>query len=237
MVATFLLCCTEVLAQQEKIPVTLRQKDLLVTRLEQDSERPKSPVVCRIIAWLHLFHAKAAHLGGMELLSPRLLEILNEEQHYIPCLDHWDPEFGQRSINLSAVRQDPFHFYHELQHISIRASGLNRHHRSRSTFADEMDVSHISTNIEKRLEFLWQRHPSILRKFENRPVVSDDQEGLQISHLTQICVLAYYAEVLYHARSNGRNPETSPDTITAKQIIRSPIAEIAPARVDDPALM
>lgn len=237
MVATFLLCCTEFLAQQETVPVTLRQKDLLVTRLEQDLERPKSPVVRRIIAWLHLFHTKAAHFGGRGLLSPRLLELLNDEQLYVPCLGHWDPDLGGCSLDSSALQQDLFHFYHELQHVSIRASGLDRHHRSRGTSADEMDISHISANIEKRLKFLSQGRPSILRKLADRPGMCDDQKDLEISHLVRLCILAYYAEVLYHARANGKSTGTSPDTITAKQTIRSTVVEINPSRSDDPALM
>ena len=33
LIASFLLCCTEVLAQQDTVLVTLRQRDALVTRV------------------------------------------------------------------------------------------------------------------------------------------------------------------------------------------------------------
>lgn len=234
-VATFLLCCCEVLAQQDTIPVTLKQKDSLVTRIEQEAQQPKSPVTRRIIAWLHLFHAKAAHFGGRGLLSPRLLELLNDEDKHIPCLG---VEIGNLDSIASSVHQDLFQFYHALQHISIRASRLNRHHRSRVTIDDEIDVVVISCDIEQRLKYLWEGRPAILRTQQNHLV--SQEYPLEIDRLGKFCMLAYYAEIIYHARANGRSLELSPDAIAARSAIRSIVIEIPKHDYDslcDPALI
>lgn len=87
LIVTLLLCCFEVVAQHEIVSSTLKQKDLFVTRLEQ---RPKdelfSPVSSRIICWLQLFHTKALHLGGRGVLSPKLLELLPEQQRTLSTI-------------------------------------------------------------------------------------------------------------------------------------------------------
>lgn len=234
LIATFLLCCTEVLAQQETVPVTLKQKDMLVTHVEQGVSQAKSPVVRRIIAWLFIFHAKAVHFGGRGLLSPRLIELLSDEYHNVPCLDYLNPSSEQQSAVVSSVHQDLFHFYYELQHISIRASVLNRHHRSRGTIADEADVAQISADIEKRLGYLWQSRPSILK------VHSEDLDDLkfpEINHLSRLCILCYHAERVYHGRACGKDPLLSPDTIAARQAIRTMLTNVDPERVTHAALM
>lgn len=54
LVVTFLLCCFEMVAQHETIPLTLKPEGVLVAQLESwkhDTTYIWSPALCRIRAW------------------------------------------------------------------------------------------------------------------------------------------------------------------------------------------
>jgi hypothetical protein len=58
LIATFLLCCFEVVAQQETVSITPRHRGAFISRLEIWSrDQPWPPIARRIVAWLRLFHA------------------------------------------------------------------------------------------------------------------------------------------------------------------------------------
>ncbi|KAK1761722.1 sterol uptake control 2 [Phialemonium atrogriseum] len=227
LVATFLLCCFEVVAQQETVSGTLKQKDILVTRLEQRSKsQPWSPIVRRIVSWLRLFHTKAMHLGGRGMLSPKLSELLLQAEQQPPpslasmCLDQ--PTAALAAVD--SLQQSLFQFYCELQHISTRVSALNRHHRPRGTPADEMKVDDISKDIDQRLKYLWEGRPCLLEVAT--PDISHaaaENSANDLSHLAfvaRLCKISYNAEIIYHARGHGRSHSQSPTTVAAKGEIR-----------------
>jgi hypothetical protein len=62
LIATFLLCCFEMVAQQDTVSTTPRQTGPVISRLETWSRgQPLTPIPRRIVAWFSMFHAKAMH--------------------------------------------------------------------------------------------------------------------------------------------------------------------------------
>lgn len=224
LVVTFLLCIFEIAAQQEIIPHTLKQKDILVSKIDAwTKSQPWAPIARRIIVWLRWLHTKAMHLGGRGILSPQLLALLPVERHPIPSLfflrdDPPDPGLELLEPTTSAL----FHFYNELQDISVQASALNRHHRSRGTLADETGVHWISVNIANHLNILWQARPWLLRH-PTEDVFrgpSNKETNNLCDLLVVLCRTCYFAEIVYLDRAQSKDHTTSPDAQRAMQQIR-----------------
>lgn len=222
LIATFLLCCFEIVAQYETVSNTLKQKDALVTRLEREHQ-PWSPISGRIICWLHLFHTKALHLGGRGVLSPRVLDLLQPPRTLLPLTLLRPNQPTAPEVFLQAVQQSLFSFYFELQRISAEVSALNRHHRPRGQSEDELKVDKLSRDIQKRLQFVWQGRPWLL----DLPVEEISQA---ISHphgldnlvlLVRLCTVSYYTEIIYHARGHGKAPFGSTYIAEARSEVRT----------------
>lgn len=230
LVATFLLCCFEVVTQQETVPSTLKQRDYLVTRLEQhQGTKPWSPVSCRIICWLHLFHAKAKHLGGHGMLSPKLLwELLPEQQPLLSLVSLQPSQPPASEIVIRDLQQSLFQFYCGLQRISMKVSALNRHNRPRGASEDEMRVSEASDEIVQRLDFLWQGRPWLVDAAAEdiSRVMSCPAPILEeLMLLARLCRISYHAEIIYHARGSGRGEWGSELINTARKSIRGILGE------------
>ncbi|KAK9235249.1 hypothetical protein V1525DRAFT_281368 [Lipomyces kononenkoae] len=77
LVVTFLLCCFEIVAQHETVSITLEPEGALVAKLEawQSNATSWSPGLCRLQAWFQILHARALHLGGRGLLSPKIASL------------------------------------------------------------------------------------------------------------------------------------------------------------------
>lgn len=205
IVSTFLLCCVEVVAQQETISTTLKQRDSLITTIENHlHEKPWSPLAQRIIVWLYLLHAKAVHLGGRGILSPNMLSLLQDQLNPALCvprpageaLDNYD-YLGQ------ALQQVLFQFYFELQKISVQAASMNRHHRPRGVPADEDSVDSVTQLTERQLNHLWQGRPGVLDAVVDHSAPSKLAPTIyMLARLTKLC---YFAEIIYYCRSQGRD--------------------------------
>jgi hypothetical protein len=222
LIATFLLCCFEIVAQHETVSNTLKQKDALVTRLERQ-QQPWSPVCNRIICWLHLLHTKALHLGGRGLLSPKVLDLLQPPRTLLPLTSICSTQPSASDVCLQALQQSLFGFYLELQRISAEVSALNRHHRPRDRPEDELKVDQLSQYIEKRLNFVWQGRPWILDlpAEEISQLVSHPNALEDLVLLVRLCAISYYAEVIYHARGHGKVPYGSASITEARKEIRA----------------
>lgn len=225
-VATFLLCCFEVVAQQETISSTLKQKDGLISTLQSRAvEKPWSPLTQRIIIWLHLFHAKAMHLGGRGILSPNILAILEDQQNAALCVRNTSPsKDGDRNVAVQSLQQSLFQFYFELQRISILAASMNRHHRPRGGEGNELEVDSTSSVIERRLHNLWQGRPWIFDCSSSDltdAVRCSEQDLSHLALLVKLCAVSYHAEIIYYARSHGRANMSSQKIQPARATIRA----------------
>lgn len=229
-VVTFLLCCCEVVAQQETVSSTLKQKDSLVAALEASvDQKPWSPLVQRIIIWMHLFHAKALHLGGRGILGPKVLSLLEDQQDVALCIRSRSSNTGVgRQALTQSLQQTLFGFYLELQRISILAASMNRHHRPRGAPADEILVDRLSGVISRRLENLWHGRPDILdcTVAELSRVLNCSSEDLAHTYLLScLCRLCYNAEIVYYLRSQGRLNTDMQKIQAARESIRALIDE------------
>ena len=228
LITTLLLCCFEVVAQHETVPSTLKQKDLLVDRLEQrETQQTWSPVSRRIICWLHLFHTKAMHLGGRGMLSPRLLELLPEQQPPLSLFSLQQSQTPPIDPVASDLKESLFQFYCELQRISVKVSGLNRHHRPRGGPEDERKVEQLSDEIERRLSFLWQGRPWVLDAATDVAHHHTSCSPATLEHvrpLAILCKISYYAEVIYCGRGSGTSAFGSYRLNSARAIIKSSVS-------------
>ncbi|KAF4335664.1 sterol uptake control 2 [Fusarium beomiforme] len=241
LITGFLLACFEVVVQQETVPSLLKQEGMLIKRLEECAEpQTWSPLARRIISWLYLFHTKAMHLGGLGILSPKVINLLRKSHHIssLTCL-----RVGHAAANEAvndAIQQSLFHFYFELQDISLQVSCLNRHHRSRGTLKDETDVDTISKTLEKQLQCLWEGRPLFIDAVENEGISAAPQEPTRLSELNLVaclCRICYHAEIIYHARAYGRAQPLSPSIVNARAAIRQGIEQVSCMQTLHPAFI
>ncbi|SCO58734.1 uncharacterized protein FFMR_15890 [Fusarium fujikuroi] len=236
----FLLSCFEVVVQQETIPTLLKQEGMLIRRLEECAEpQTWSPLARRIISWLYLFHTKAMHLGGRGILSPKVITLLRKS-HHISSLTHL--RVGHTSMNDAAndaIQQALFHFYFELQDISLQVSCLNRHHRSRGTLKDETDVDNISQTLDEQLQYLWEGRPvfidAVIDEGDWGP--GDGSPVSELKLVAILCRICYHAELIYHARAYGRSQPLSSPILNARAAIRQGIVRVSQGQALHPAFM
>ncbi|KAK6811815.1 hypothetical protein RU639_012460 [Aspergillus parasiticus] len=226
MVATFLLCCFEIVAQHETVSITLKPEGALVAKLttwEAMSPYVWSPVLRRLQAWFQILHARTLHLGGRGLLSPKVSRLLKcnlrGQTPALFALENETPDPDQTIVrDLSSTL---FEFYLEVQDISVQITGLNRHHRSRGFQSDEWEVEQVAKKIQETLHYLWQRRPALLRA---------DRQQLQehlpptlrspLSRLVDLCSAAYFTEIIYLGRAYGKSPSASPEALQAMHHVR-----------------
>ncbi|KAJ9620698.1 hypothetical protein H2204_012184 [Knufia peltigerae] len=229
LIVTFLLCIFEIVAQQEMIPHTLKQKDPLISKIDTWAKlQPWPPIARRITVWLRWLHTKSMHLGGRGILSPQIFALLPVDRHPVPPLFflHEDPPEPGLEL-LEPTMSALFHFYDELQDISVQASALNRHHRSRGTVADETGVHWISINIANHLNSLWQTRPWLLRHPTTGLFSSHLQHNQLCDMLVVLCRVCYFAETIYLDRAQSKDRTASPDAQRARQEIRLSVDEFS----------
>ncbi|KAK9243910.1 hypothetical protein V1506DRAFT_543005 [Lipomyces tetrasporus] len=228
LTVTFLLCCFEIVAQQETVSITLKSEGAFIRRLEEWSkQRPWPPVARRIEAWLKIIHAKALHLGGRGLLAAKVHSLLSDDGQPTPCLSLLDHNVDPITAVCDSISSTLFEFYLETQIISTQSSGLNRHHRSRGFPADEIEVQQTSELIRRRLYCLWQGRPSILKLCGNDLCgqFSQNQTAI-ITRLIDICKAAYFTEVAHLERSHGQWPSATPEAQDAMLQVREIVENI-----------
>lgn len=236
LVVTFLLCCFEIVAQHETVPITLKPEGPLVAKLEAWAENTTyawSPVLRRLQAWFQIFHTRTMHLGGPGLLSPKVDRLLKCEcrQGPIPGLG----QIGNQVLSpeqaiLGDLANKLFEFYLEVSMISTQIASLNRHHRSRGFQADEREVQIVAEELQEMLHHLWQRRPALLRT-DRGQLREKIWPGLRssICRLVDLCSVAYFAEVIYLGRAYGKSPTASSESLEAMRqihdIVDSPSSE------------
>ncbi|KAI1608062.1 hypothetical protein EDD37DRAFT_603270 [Exophiala viscosa] len=168
------------------------------------------------------------HLGGRGILSPQLCALLPVERHPVPSLFFLDDQPHEPGFELSECTTTAlFHFYDELQDISVQASALNRHHRPRGTLADETGVQRISANIADHLNILWLARPRLLcltpRHNANFTGTSDSACDL----LVALCRICYFAETVYIDRAHSKDHSTRSDAQQSMQQMRQAFEEFS----------
>jgi hypothetical protein len=225
LVVTFLLCCFEIVAQHETVPITLKPGGPLVAKLEawvDNTTYVWSPVLRRLQAWFQILHSRTMHLGGPGLLSLKVRRLLKcEYRGPTPGLG----QLGNQALCpeqaiLDDLSNKLFEFYLEISMVSTQIASLNRHHRSRGFQADEREVQNVAEELQEILLHLWQRRPSLLR-VDRSQLQKKIWPGLRssVGRLVDLCSAAYFAEVIYLGRAYGKCPTASAESLEAmKQI-------------------
>jgi hypothetical protein len=222
LMATFMLLCFEIVAQQEAIPVTMKPKGPFVDKLEAWAHlRPWPRVVCRLETWLKLLHVKALHLGGRGLLCSKVSRILSYDSALTPSLVSLDGTPAAASILYDSLTSQLFEFYMQTQKVGASLCGLNRHHRSRGSLMDETEVDETAQVIRKQLRSLYQQRPSILglNRVELQSLIAEPYV-IPLADLVDLCNAAYQIEIVDLGRAHGQWLTPTPEAQEAMQHVR-----------------
>ncbi|KIW22646.1 uncharacterized protein PV07_10923 [Cladophialophora immunda] len=222
-----LLACFEVVSQQDTVPTTMKSEGDFVIKLERwIQQRPWPPVVCRIETWLKLLHVKALHLGGRGFMSTKVCLLFAHKAAPTPSLIFLDRDPPPASILYDGLASPLFEFYIQTQQIGAAICGLNRHHRSRGTLADESEVDQMALKIRQQLSLLRQQAPSLLR-LSPVQLQSLVPESLleQLSTLIDLCNAAYQIEIVDLGRAHGQWLTPTPEAQEALRQVRRIVDE------------
>lgn len=213
LAVTFLLCCFEIVAQQETVSISMKAEGAFVEFLKNwVSCRPWPPIACRIEAWLKILHVKALHLGGRGLLSVKVNQLLcTAETGPVPSLLHLDPSPSPKDILYDCLSGQIFEYYMQIQEIGKQLCGLNRHHRSRGSPSDEVEVDHTAMQVKRNLYSIWQQRPSSMRLSEEElENLFDLDMALKLALLIDLCNAAYFNELVDLGRAHGQGSWRNP---------------------------
>lgn len=221
LIVTFLLCCFEIVAQHDTVPITLKPEGPLVARLEawvSNTAYKWSPIIGRLQAWFQILQAKTVHLGGPGILSPKVSTLLEcDRRGSTPILaQSGDQGLCPQQAILSDLSNNLLEFYLEIQLVSTRIACLNRHHRSRGFQEDEREVQTVAEDLQKILRQLWERRPALLRT-DREQLRQKLWPGLRstVGRLVDLCIVAYFAEVIYLGRAYGNCPSAPAESLEA----------------------
>jgi hypothetical protein len=227
LVVTLLLCCFEIVAQQETVSITMKAEGLFVEFLRRWTVmRPWSPIASRIETWLKVLHVKALHLGGRGLLSVKVNQILSSaEPGPTPSLIQFDMEPSPVDVLYDCLSSQLFEFWLGLQEVGKQLCGLNRHHRSRGSPADELEVDQLALQVRRNLYSLWQQRPSSVRltPHDMNALALGPELAERLANLIDLCTAAYWIELVDLGRAHGtgswRNP--TPEAVEANKEVRA----------------
>lgn len=154
-------------------------------------------------------------------MSNAVAGLLPDQTVVTPSLSALESYTDARTSIYDVVKAPLFTFYLELQKISIQVANLSHYHRSRTTGADQEDVSKIITDIRNRIFFLWQSRPvpMQLKPGELRAQFSPAIAEPMIS-LIGLCIAAYYTEIVDIGRTLSDPPLASAEAKQAMCQIR-----------------
>ncbi|OAP57190.1 hypothetical protein AYL99_07928 [Fonsecaea erecta] len=222
-----LLACFEAISQQDTVPIMMKSEGPFVIKLERwIQQRPWPPVVCRIETWLKLLHVKALHLGGRGFMSAKVSHLFSCNSGPAPSLIFLDRDPLPASILYDGLASPLFEFYIQTQQIGALICGLNRHHRSRGTLADESEVDQMASKIRQQLALLRQQAPSLLRlSREQLQTVVPESLLDRLSMLIDLCNAAYQIEIVDLGRAHGQWLIPTPEAQEALRQVRRIVDE------------
>lgn len=206
VVATFLLCIFDLL-HQETVPVLESPSEALVRKFEAglnttSKNRNTSEQTARILSWLRLVHASSLRAGSNGLISDSLpvFSPYHASQAVPPPKSH-----SLSYASIYAMLHHPiFEFYLQLQIISGQIAKLTHYHRSRTTGADQQEVTEEMLHFRSRLLALWESRSALQRQGPEdlrAKLASDIAEPLIT--LIGLCTAAYHAEFVEMDRVLG----------------------------------
>ncbi|TKA78238.1 hypothetical protein B0A55_04787 [Friedmanniomyces simplex] len=232
LMIAFLLAVFEMLVPQHTSRGPLAQSHgALVSQLEtwHCNKHAHTPLSIRLAAWLLVSHAAARRSGNPGLLSGMVHDILDGACSIYPQLPPLDagPRVPLSDHLISTLSEPLFVFYLRLQLLSTRVADLSHYHRSRTTGADQEEVSVLMSSLQGRIEALWQHRPRLMRsppgelRAQLAPTVAEP-----LILLATLCSLTYYTELVEIGRNLSDSQRASPEArvlmAKAREIVSSP---------------
>ncbi|KAL6408410.1 hypothetical protein AUP68_08267 [Ilyonectria robusta] len=223
LVSAFLLCLCAVSLPNEDGPHLAVFDGAFVVRLEAWLlNGHRSPVSLRICAWLQLLNTTTKRPGSAGLLSASVLSLLYNHVKEVPGLSTLDCDTHPERCLYDAVATPIFTFYLRLQTMSNRVADVTHYRRSRTTPADQAEVTDIVAALKIELSYLWEKRPATLQL---QPDKVREHLSAQISDpliaLAGVCIAAFHAEIIVIGRILGDPPFPSPEAKHALEQIRS----------------
>ncbi|KAF2016806.1 hypothetical protein BU24DRAFT_313171, partial [Aaosphaeria arxii CBS 175.79] len=220
-VALLLCLCAVTFPNDDSPPLTVLDGDF-VGRLEVWlAGKSRSAISLRICAWLQLLNITTKRPGYQGLLPSRVLDLLYEHVKEVPSLATLNSDAQQESLLLDTLATPVFNFYLSVQAISNRVADVTHYRRSRTTSADQEEVTEILANVKADLSRLWEHRPALLQLQPNaiREHMSANLAD-QIVALCGICLAAFHTEIISIGRILGDPPFPSPEATEALAQIR-----------------
>ncbi|KAK0868681.1 Hsp70 protein that interacts with Zuo1p [Friedmanniomyces endolithicus] len=215
--SAFLLSLFEMLVPQDAHHRPLAQGHgpiLDQLKMWSTAKQFQTPFSLRMAAWLLISHAAARRSGNPGLLSTIVHDVLVSACNRHPQLPPLDKGHTMPlSDHLISTLSDPlFTFYYQLQLLSTKVADLSHYHRSRTTGADQEEVSVLMSSLQAHVEALWRERPTLMRHpagelgaYLASPVTE------HLSRLATLCALTYHTELVEIGRNLSDTQRASPD--------------------------
>ena len=208
LTTAFLLSLVEMLLPEETSPGPFSPSHgAFIQQLEMwsSNENVQSPLSLRLGSWLLISHAAARRSGNRGLLSATVYDLLESTSNR--CIPISPINASRRappgSSLLSTLTEPLLTFYLRLQLLSARVADLSHYHRSRTTGADQEEVSILMSALKSRIEALWQSRPTLMRYLPSE--LHAQFTSLAIAEplilLVTLCSLTYHTELVEMGRN------------------------------------
>ncbi|KAK5048532.1 hypothetical protein LTR84_005622 [Exophiala bonariae] len=226
LICAFLQCLCAVTAPNEDGPSLGMFDGLFTERLQSSLEHgPQSAIFSRICAWLQLLNTVTKHPGSVGLLSNTVLRLLySRVGEQLPSLSMLDRDAYPERGFYDTIAEPVFTFYIKLQKISNQITDVTHYRRSRSTAADQEEVSKILADLTTKLATLWEHRPPPLQ-LEPIKIRESFSETIAkpLIMLAGLCIAAFQVETIVIGRILGDPPFPTPEIQHARLKIRQVI--------------
>ncbi|KAK0270357.1 hypothetical protein LTR35_014156 [Friedmanniomyces endolithicus] len=113
---------------------------------------------------------------------------------------------------ISTLSDSLFMFYYQLQLLSTKVADLSHYHRTRTTGADQEEVSGLMSSLQARMEALWRERPTLMRQLAPElGAYLASPVAKPLTRLATLCTLTYHTELVEIGRNLSDTQRTSPD--------------------------
>lgn len=223
LIIAFLLCLCVVTLPNEDGTHFAVLDGAFATKLESWLLSGKqSAVSLRIGAWLQLLNIMTKRTGSPGILSKPLLKLLYDYVEEVPNLSELDRETHPENSLYDPVAKEVFTFYLQLQKMSDRVANVTHYRRSRTTSADQAEVTDLMSALKTDLASLWEDRPAPLRLQPDKLRENFSAKiAAPLIALAGVCMAAYHTEIIVIGRILGDPPFPTPQAKHARQQIRN----------------
>ncbi|KEF61672.1 uncharacterized protein A1O9_03240 [Exophiala aquamarina CBS 119918] len=159
----------------------------------------------RLMLWLRILQVTTLRGGGMGMISEQVLGLFPTFKPGQPNLKPDPKHQSNTATHLYEMLSGPiFEFYLQLQEISGEIAQLTHYHRSRTTGADQDEVSQQITLLTSKLQNLWDTR-SVTQCQTPKDLLANLSPTIAepLVALIGLCTAAYHAEFIEMTRLIG----------------------------------